>query len=90
MYGCGYVYNGVEIGEALMNTCRVLMKRVSRLECEVRWGGDSKYIEPCTSSIDYSSFCNVIAAAEVLEEHASDDGKFMEICKHVKFFRSRG
>ncbi|GKT67457.1 hypothetical protein ColTof3_14796 [Colletotrichum tofieldiae] len=90
IYACGYVYDGIDVGQCLVDTCGVVMKRVSRLECEVRWGGDNAYTEPCTTSMDYGSFCNVVDAGEVLEERESDSNKFIDIDKHVKFFQPRG
>ncbi|KAI9669185.1 MAG: hypothetical protein M1829_005186 [Trizodia sp. TS-e1964] len=47
--GCAYTYDGVDVGESLVHTLGVSMKRVTETECEVSWGGDEKYREPYTT-----------------------------------------
>lgn len=84
--GCTYVYDGVDIGKPLVDSCGVLMARTTARECTVQWGRDTKYTEPYTTSMDYGSFTNPVVATEVLEKAPSNSDRFMSVCKHVYCF----
>lgn len=89
VYGCGYVYDEVEIGGCMIDVCGVEMKRLSRSVCTVKWGRDTLYEEPFTTSRDYTLFSNVLPPSEVLEDHQTANAKFMNICKHIRYFSPR-
>nr|POF11846.1 hypothetical protein CFP56_78076 [Quercus suber] len=64
--GCMYPYNGVTVGESLVSCLGITMRRASESECEVTWGGDAMYMEPCTTTQEYQAFASVFPASDLL------------------------
>lgn len=89
IYGCGYVYDNVGVGEYLIDGCGVRMKRVSSTECSVAWGSDRVYKEPYTTSSDYRSFTCVGSASKVLNKDEGARGGHMQICEKLVCFTPR-
>lgn len=89
IYGCGYVYDGVNVGECLIDGCGVQMRRISPTECSVAWGSDRVYKEPYTTSSDYRSFTCVGSASKVLNKGEGEKGRHMQICSKLMCFTPR-
>lgn len=84
MVGCLYAYDEVEVGECLVNTLGVKMKRISPVTCEVKWGGDHVYTEPYVTTLEYRSFCTPVKAIEILQPPNRDlDRDVWDICSKV-------
>jgi hypothetical protein len=82
--GCVYAYDGVDVGEALVDGLDVSMRRVSETECLVKWGGDDRYSEPCTTTSEYHSFSTVTRAIDLVPPPNRDiDEEAWEICSKV-------
>lgn len=84
IYGCAYLYDGIQIGGYLINKLGVVMKRVSDAECSVMWGGDSMYKEPYVTSKEYETFCNVVKGSSLTDPPSPDaDPDVNDICTKV-------
>ncbi|KAI1007507.1 hypothetical protein K3495_g717 [Podosphaera aphanis] len=57
--GCMYPYDSVGVGEYLVNSLGVKMRRTTPCTCSVSWGRDEVYTEPYTVLQDYRTFCSV-------------------------------
>lgn len=86
IYGCGYVYDNVGVGEYMTNSCGVSMKRLGKTECSVTWGGDRVYHEPFVTSGDYGTFSRVAIPENVCRDLSLASGEYTNICKHVRVF----
>lgn len=84
VYGCAYLYDGVQVGGHLINRLGVMMKRISDTECSVIWGGDSMYKEPYVTSREYETFCNVVRGSSIVDPPSPDaDPDVNDICTKV-------
>jgi hypothetical protein len=63
--GCCYLYDGVKVGEYLLDTSGVTMYRTSNTLCSVKWGGDMTYTEPAVVSKDFNGISRVSKASSI-------------------------
>lgn len=84
IYGCLYAYDNVEVGQVLVDSCGVKMARTSQDVCSVRWGSDTDYTEPYTTTQFYSHCCTVSRGVDIIGYSAGTPIHISnEICKRV-------
>lgn len=84
MVGCIYPYDNVDVGCDLVSGLGVSMSRTSETQCTVRWGRDSQYDEPYTTTAEYSTFCSVVRGAEIVSPPSKNlDEDVYGICSKV-------
>lgn len=82
--GCVYTYDGVEVGECLVDTLGVTMRRRSPNECTVKWGQDDEYSEPYTLASYYEVFCSTTRAIDQVDHPSEEiDRDVYNICSKV-------
>lgn len=88
--GCYYSYEGIEIGQSIINTSGIQMTRTSTETAIVKWGRDKAYDEPVVLSESEPLDVIVVDALDVI---SLDSGSTSEIvhkaCSHVKIIISR-
>lgn len=87
--GCMYPYDGVDVGESIVDALGVRMQRVSKDECTVQWGGDKVYTEPYTTSIEYKAFSTVFRASDIQDlPNREMDEDACEVCSKIFVIKS--
>lgn len=89
LIGCMYTYDGVSVGDTLVDALGVEMRRASDSVCTVKWGGDRVYEEPYTTSNEYKAFSSVFSASDVQDLPDREiDELVSDICSKVKVIKS--
>ncbi|KAL3440026.1 hypothetical protein BJX65DRAFT_49327 [Aspergillus insuetus] len=57
--GCCYLYDGVRVGEYLLDASDVVMIKTDNDTASVKWGGDITYKEPALSARNFNGICRV-------------------------------
>ncbi|KAL9122212.1 MAG: hypothetical protein Q9187_001229 [Circinaria calcarea] len=82
--GCGYLYDGTRPDGVLIDCSGVKMKRISDTEAEVRWGRDTKYVEPVTFRRHYAGLGRVLQGSDLVSlPDPSLSPNAVQICRHV-------
>lgn len=82
--GCCYLYDGVKVGENLLDTSGVTMARTSSTLCSVKWGGDTVYTEPAVASKDFNGISRVSRASSIRRlPDAGADKEANTICSKI-------
>lgn len=87
--GCGYLYDGIEIGNYLVNDHGVTMKRTGERTGAVTWGSDKVYEEPAITSKDFDIF-TVKLASEVVPVMKGNDDTLLNTISQRVFIISNG
>ncbi|PHH90154.1 hypothetical protein CDD83_4376 [Cordyceps sp. RAO-2017] len=84
VYGCAYVYDGMNNDGILVNEHGVVMRQEDHDTATVKWGGDKCYSEPMTLRRDYAGIGHVVPGFEITgaPDRTVASGAF-DICKHV-------
>lgn len=61
--GCCYLYNGVRVGEYLVDASGVTMIKTDNNTASVKWGGDVTYEEPALTTRDFNGISRVFKAS---------------------------
>lgn len=81
--GCYYSYEGIGIGESIVNNSGIEMTRISETEASVKWGNDKPYIEPAIEDDDIAIGINQIEATHMAQITSSSD-IVHRVCSHVR------
>jgi hypothetical protein len=65
--GTCYLYDGIGIGESIINTGGISMTRVDDDRAVVTWGRDQPYFEPCIESDDFPAGVILTNASRIVE-----------------------
>lgn len=84
VYGCTYVYDHVDSGGVLIDTCGVSMKKVDDNVAEVRWGSDKLYREYPATTSDFRQFSEVVDPSLPPLSFPIPEGEAGKICSHVR------
>ena len=63
--GCCYLYDGVPVGEHVINLAGVSMLRTSAAQALIKWGGDNTYKEPALTTSDFNGVCRVTKGSAI-------------------------
>jgi hypothetical protein len=83
--GCYYSYDGVELGESIINTSGISMTRVSHNRAVVKWGRDKEYNEPVVLPEEEPVSVTTVSALDVVSlDASSQDQRAYKACSSVK------
>lgn len=64
--GCGYFYDGIDIGKCLIDKHGVTMRRIGSAQATVTWGSDRIYHETAITSMDFNNIFNIRHATSLV------------------------
>ncbi|KAF7585533.1 hypothetical protein BBP40_010729 [Aspergillus hancockii] len=82
--GCCYLYDGVRVGEYLLDVSGVTMVKTGGNVASVKWGGDVTYVEPALNTRDFSGVSRVFKASSLKKlPEAEADPDASAICSKI-------
>ena len=88
--GCYYSYDGLDVGESIINTSGIQMTRTSDRRAVVKWGRDEPYEEPVVLSEDEPLNVTMIDALDVVPlDTGSQNQTVYNACLTVKILISK-
>lgn len=88
--GCYYSYNGLTVGDSIIDTAGITMRKVSDERATVKWGTDNVYDEPTSDPATESLRVNSLNAIEIVPAPISDKYDPVYIaCSYVKVLISK-
>jgi hypothetical protein len=87
--GCYYSYHNVEVGQSIIDTSGISMKRVSHDRAIVKWGRDKQYDEPVVLEEEEPVSVATISALDAVPlDVASQDPRAYAACSNVRILIS--